>query len=133
MTNSNKKAMQTIDLPALIQTPSYSFLNTDPHLRDRIIFLALGGSYAYGTNNENSDVDLRGCTLNTPLEILGLANFEQYINQDTDTTIYGFNKFVRLLIACTPNVIELLGGKPEHRIMNELGQMLVDNRKIFLS
>ena len=133
MTNSNKKAMQTIDLPALIQTPSYSFLNTDPHLRDRIIFLALSGSYAYGTNNENSDVDLRGCTLNTPLEILGLANFEQYINQDTDTTIYGFNKFVRLLIACAPNVIELLGGKPEHRIMNELGQMLVDNRKIFLS
>ena len=53
MTNSNKKAMQTIDLPALIQTPSYSFLNTDPHLRDRIIFLALGGSYAQRTRQRN--------------------------------------------------------------------------------
>ena len=122
-----------IDLAALVRTPPYRFLSENPHLGDRIILLALGGSHAYGTNNENSDVDLRGCALNSPAEILGLDNFEQYVNADIDTTIFGFNKFVRLLIACTPNVIELLGGKPEQRIVNELGQILVDNRKIFLS
>ena len=47
------------ELYVLINTKPYEFLYTDPHLGERIIFLTLGGSHAYGTNIEGSDVDIR--------------------------------------------------------------------------
>ena len=78
----------------LMQSPAYDFLRTDPHLRNRIILLGLGGSHAYGTNNENSDVDFRGITLNQPSDMLGLTEFEQFEDRVTDTVIYSFNKIV---------------------------------------
>ena len=44
----------------------YDFLRQNEHLKNRIMFLTLGGSYAYGTNVETSDIDVRGCALNSP-------------------------------------------------------------------
>lgn len=43
-----------------IQSPEYSFLTENPNLGENIILLGLGGSHAYGTSNENSDLDIRG-------------------------------------------------------------------------
>ena len=43
-----------------IQTEPYGFLKSNPNLNDNIILMGLGGSHAYGTNNENSDIDIRG-------------------------------------------------------------------------
>jgi predicted nucleotidyltransferase len=118
----------------LIRTPNYDFLRTDPHLGDRMIFLTLGGSHAYGTNVETSDVDVRGCTMNNASEILGLSNFEQFVETNTDTTIYAFNKLISLLVNCNPNTIEMLGCRPEHYIyMTEVGREFLNNRKMFLS
>ena len=112
----------------------YSFLNTNPHLENKIMFLTLGGSYAYGTNVETSDVDIRGCALNSRFDILGLSSFEQVVDSETDTTIYAFNKLIKLLMDCNPNTIELLGCKPEHYFMiSPMGQRLIDNQKLFLS
>ena len=48
------------DFKHLMTTPQYGFLRTEPRLGRRIMLLGLGGSYAYGTNNENSDIDFRG-------------------------------------------------------------------------
>lgn len=112
----------------------YDFLRTNPHLAGKIIFLTLGGSYAYGTNIEASDVDVRGCALNSRNDLIGLSSFEQVVNTETDTTIYSFNKLINLLINCNPNTIELLGCKPEHYfVMTKLGKSMIDNRKLFLS
>ena len=49
----------------MVAGEEYDFLRTNPHLKDRIMFLTLGGSYAYGTNIETSDVDVRGCAMNS--------------------------------------------------------------------
>lgn len=112
----------------------YDFLRTNPHLAGKIIFLTLGGSHAYGTNVETSDVDVRGCALNSRSDLLGLSAFEQVVNTETDTTIYSFNKLISLLINCNPNTIELLGCKPEHYFMlTDIGKQMIDNRKLFLS
>lgn len=88
------------EIKALIQTPSYDFLRKNEHLGDHIIFLTLGGSHAYGTNTDTSDVDIRGCALNSGSDLLGLTNFEQVVNTETDTTVYAFNKLVSLLLNC---------------------------------
>jgi len=117
-----------------LKTSEYDFLREDKNLGDNIILLTLGGSHAYGTNNENSDLDVRGCTLNSKMQILTNENFEQFVNEATDTTIYSFNKLISLLSNCNPNTIELLGNKPEHYLyVSEIGKELIDNAHLFLS
>lgn len=94
----------------------------------------MGGSHAYGTNVETSDIDVRGITYNPIDSLLGNRVFEQYEDDATDTVVYGLNKMFRLLLECNPNTIEQLGSKPEHYIiLNDDGKKLIENRKIFLS
>ena len=122
------------EIKKLIASPPYDFLRNNEHLKDRIVFLCLGGSHAYGTNIEGSDVDLRGCALNSPSDILGLSNFEQVKEDNLDTTIFSFNKFIPLLYGCNPNIIEMLGCKPEHYLYtSDVGVQMMMNRKMFLS
>lgn len=117
-----------------LKSKDYDFLRTDKNLGSNIILLTIGGSYAYGTNNENSDIDIRGCALNTKMQILTNQNFEQRVDVNTDTTIYAFNKLVSLLSSVNPNTIELLGNKPEHYFyVHPIGQELLDNSHLFLS
>lgn len=123
-----------MDFIKLMNSTEYNFLRTNPRLGNRVILLGLGGSYAYGTNNENSDIDFRGITLNLPSDLLGLTQFEQYEDNDTDTVIYSFHKVVKLLLECNPNTIEMLGLEEEqYLIKTALGQELLDNRDLFLS
>lgn len=122
------------EIKAMLLSPEYNFLRENEHVKNRIAFLCLGGSYAYGTNIESSDVDVRGCALNSRSDILGMTGFESLVDKDTDTTIYSFNKLVRLLAQCNPNVIEMLGCKPEHYFMvSDIGRKMIDNRHMFLS
>lgn len=126
--------MTVEQIKELVASPEYDFLRTNEHLKDKIVFLTLGGSHSYGTNIETSDVDIRGCALNSKTDILGMTNFEQVVNTATDTTVYSFNKLISLLLSCNPNTIEMLGCKPEHYIVQtDIGRAMVDNRKLFLS
>ena len=96
--------------------------------------LCFGGSHAYGTSVETSDVDIRGIAIEKPEEIIGFKTFEQFINESTDTTIYAFNKIVKLLIDNNPNIVECLGLKPEHYIyLSPLGKELLEHKDLFLS
>ena len=118
----------------LLCESEYDFLRENEHLKDRIVLPTLGGSYAYGTNIETSDVDIRGCALNSTSDILGMTNFEQVVHTATDTTVYSFNRLISLLVSCNPNTIEMLGCKPEHYfVKTEIGKAMIDNRKMFLS
>lgn len=117
-----------------LKSEEYDFLRKDKNLGNNIIILTLGGSHAYGTNNEISDLDIRGCALNSKMQILTNENFEQFVNEATDTTIYAFNKLVALLSNVNPNTIEMLGNKPEHYFyVSPIGQELLDNAHLFLS
>lgn len=126
--------MNIIEIKQVLDDDRYSFLRSNPHLNNKIILLTLGGSYAYGTNVETSDVDIRGIALNSPSDILGLSKFEQYENKETDTVVYSLNKVFPLLIGCNPNVIEMLGN--DENIYFQLtseGKLLIDNKHLFLS
>lgn len=126
--------MNIDEIKSKLQSKEYDFLRNDKHLDNNIILLTLGGSYAYGTNNEDSDLDIRGCMLNTKEEILLNDCYEQFTDTKTDTTIYTFNKLVNLLTNVNPNTIEMLGNKKEHYIyVSKIGQELIDNTKLFLS
>ena len=120
----------------VLSSKEYEFLKTNEHLGNNIILIGLGGSYAYGTEKEDgsSDLDCRGCALNTKEEILTNKNFEQFVNEETDTTIYSFNKLVSLLSNSNPNTIEIMGLKPEHYLyIHPIGQELLNNAHLFLS
>lgn len=122
------------EIKEMVKGPQYDFLRTNPHLGRNIMFLTLGGSYSYGTNVETSDVDVRGCAMNSPSDLIGLTNFEQVVDNQTDTTVYAFNKLIGLLLNCNPNTIEMLGCKPEHYfLLTDMGRKMIENRKLFLS
>ena len=117
-----------------LKSAEYDFLRTNENLGSNIILLTLGGSHAYGMDKEDSDVDVRGISLNSKPDILLGTDFEQVVDVDTDTTIYSFNKMIRLLMSNNPNTIEQLGCLPQHYFyLSEIGKELLDNRKIFLS
>ncbi len=122
------------DFKTLLQTTEYDFIRENERLGDRIMLLGLGGSYAYGTNNEDSDIDFRGVTLQLPSDLIGLTEFEQFEDAGTDTVIYGFNKLVKLLLECNPNTCEMLGlDEDQYLIKTDLGKELIEHSGLFLS
>ena len=127
--------MTVEEIRAKLKTSEYDFLRNNKHLGSNIILLGLGGSYSYGMNIEGkSDIDIRGVALNSKEEILLLQNFGQIVDENTDTTIYSFNKMVNLLCKANPNVMEQLGLNPEHYLyIHPIGQVLLNNSKLFLS
>ena len=123
-----------MELCQIITAPEYDFLMRNKHLGGNIILLALGGSYAYGTNKEGSDIDIRGISLNSKEEILLDKDFDEVVDRATDTTIYSFNKMLNLLSKNNPNTIEILGCKPEHYLyISPIAKELIEHRKMFLS
>ena len=122
--------MNQYEIKQELQTDKYDFLRE----RKDIILLTLAGSHAYGVDVETSDLDLRGIYLNSPEEILLMNDSQSYLNNTTDTTLYSFNYIVQLLTKGNPNLLELLGSKPEHYFkLDEIGEKLIQNKKWFLS
>ena len=125
--------MNIDEIKAKVQSEEYDFLRKKP-LGDNIIILGLGGSYAYGTNNENSDLDVRGVATHSPEDILTRKGFDQVVNEATDTTIYSLEKIINLLSNCNPNTIEILGLEPwQYLYVSDIGKALIDNKDMFLS
>lgn len=119
-----------------LKTQEYNFLRTNRHLGNRIMYMTLGGSHSYGTNVEDSDLDLRGITAERPEELIGMENFDVFdLHSDTtDAVFYGFNKVFGLLAKCNPNVIEMLGtDEADIFYMSPAGKLIRDNAGLFLS
>ena len=88
--------MQLHEIRKALHGEAYDFLRTNPHLGSRVMLLGLGGSHAYGTDTETSDLDIRGCAALSKAEILCGESFEQVTDVATDTTIYAFSKLIHL-------------------------------------
>lgn len=117
-----------------LNSSEYDFLRYNEFLGKNILLLTLGGSHAYGINNENSDLDIRGIAYNSKENILLGTDFENVVEETTDTTIYSFNKMMELLSKSNPNTIEQLGCLPDHYLyLSDIGKELLNNRKMFLS
>lgn len=126
--------MHIDEIKKTLNKEEYNFLRSDEHLGENIILLGLGGSHAYGTNIPDSDLDIRGIALNTKKEILLGEDFEKIVDTITDTTIYSFEKMIKLLCDMNPNTCEILGLRPEHYLhASKIGQELLNNKKMFLS
>lgn len=118
----------------ILNMPEYSFLKENQNLDKNICILGLGGSRAYGTNLPESDIDIRGVAIRRKEDILLGNDFENFVDVNTDTTIYSFDKIIDLLTKCNPNTIELLGLDTDDYIYkNEFGELLLKNKDIFLS
>lgn len=139
-----------MNIEEVLREKQYDFLRTHKRLGNRIDFLVFGGSAAYGLNGPNSDIDIRGVTSPLRSDILNggiflpdeigpcvnvhAGRFEQYEDSDTDTIIYSTDKYIRLIVNSNPNTIEMLGCLPEHYAhVSEVGQLLLDNKDIFLT
>lgn len=122
------------ELQSIIDSEPYDFLRTNPHLGKHLMFLTIGGSHAYGTNVKGSDVNIRGVALNSREDLLGLSEFEHHVDTTTDTTVFSFNKIVKLLSNGNPNVLELFGNSDDLVISySPTTRLLMENKKMFLS
>jgi predicted nucleotidyltransferase len=100
-----------------------------------IIYKVISGSHSYGTNTPTSDVDIRGVFIPEDSYVFGIMRMDQQISNDNeDRLFYDLRKYIRLLVDCNPNIIELLYVDKRHILeMTPLGAMLRDARNIFLS
>jgi hypothetical protein len=99
-----------------------------------LIYKVIAGSRAYGLAREGSDVDIRGVCIPPKPYLLGLSEFEQYESPTHDVAVFALKKFVRLALACNPNIIEILHVEPQHVLfINSFGERLRAAREIFLT
>ncbi len=116
-----------------INSSDYDFLRKNNDLTN-ITYLVLSGSFGYGTNNENSDIDLRGALIEGKKYLYGFESFEQFEELETDTVIYSLKKFVKMCSEANPNVLELLGVEDDCVVqMDDNGKFMRENSEIFLS
>lgn len=97
------------------------------------ILLTISGSHGYGTNTEDSDIDMRGIFIANKNFYIGLhRGKEQIEDKENDTVIYEIRKFFSLATKNNPNILELLW-MPDYVTLTEEGKRIIDNRDIFLS
>jgi uncharacterized protein len=76
--------------------------------KNLIIFEAISGSRAYGTNLPHSDTDLRGVFMMPQALLFGLHQIDQVQNDTNDIVFYELRRFMEMLGQNNPNVMELL-------------------------
>ena len=99
----------------------------------KIILEGIVGSVAYGLDNSESDIDIKGVFIYPTRDILLLHNQPQTINQTSpDIEYHEIKKFMLLAGKCNPTILELLFLN-EYTQLTPEGKLLVKHRDFFLS
>lgn len=111
-----------------------------------LILEGFRGSQAHGTYipsddpNSIDDIDYMGIYV-MPMEYyLGFGSYhhksevkESFVG-NIDVVFYELRKFMHLASKCNPNVLSILYNRPEdYSLITPFGQMLIDNRELFLA
>ena len=122
------------EIKSKLLSQEYDFLRNNSYFGNQIIMLGISGSNSYGTNIDGSDLDIRGISLELPQDLLLLKESRNIADNHTDTTIYQFNSFIKLLVKGQPNMIEMLGlRKEDYLYKNYIFDELLKNKEMFLS
>jgi predicted nucleotidyltransferase len=122
-------------------------------ISDHLDFLTVHGSRAYGTNDDFSDLDVKGlCSVPKEIRASLFLKFDQSINNaeiharpevqsrlnpnntKVESTVYSIAKFFQLAAAVNPNIIELLWVDPSDILFcSPAGERILAARDLFLS
>lgn len=115
------------------------------NLATDMILLCRAGSRVYGTNTDESDLDVKGVLIPPKQYLLGLQKFDQmaapakflpYYDGEipTEGTIYDLHKFVSLALMSNPNILDVLFCRDEDVLFaSSAGRALRDARESFIS
>lgn len=103
--------------------------------RNRVIFECVSGSHAYGTNNPDSDEDIRGIYIQPTASMLSMLDAPaQVADERSDIVFYTLRRFLELALNANPNIIELLYIPDDCvRIMQPSFELLKAQRQTFLT
>jgi predicted nucleotidyltransferase len=103
--------------------------------RDDLIYKVISGSIAYGTNNSDSDEDIRGIFIPSIEYFLGNHNIEQVEKSgQEDSVLYTLKRFFFLASQLNPNIVELLFMPDECiKYIHPLFEEVLENKTKFLS
>lgn len=76
-------------------------------MEHKILFKAIVGSQAYGTNTPESDIDIKGIYIQSNDEILS-NQYKEQINVNKDECYYEMQRFLQLAQTANPTILELL-------------------------
>ena len=100
-----------------------------------VIFRGIVGSHAYGTANEDSDVDTRGIFVVPPARYVRLTPPPKQVSDPrNDHTYYSLLRFAELMAESNPTTTEMLY-LPKDCILRSTPayELLVENRSLFIS
>lgn len=99
-----------------------------------LLFKVVAGSKAYGLDTPESDIDIKGVFL-LPNDYLLVGDYiPQVSNETNDITYYELNRFMELLSANNPNIIEVLFSDPQEILfMDPRFEIILRNKDLFLT
>lgn len=99
----------------------------------KIIYKAIVGSQAYGTNTKNSDIDYKGVYAQSVEELIGF-NYKEQIEVSKDECYYEVRRFLQLLQSANPTMLELLY-MPDDCVIEKhpAFELIIENKHHFLT
>lgn len=96
------------------------------------LFKCFGGSFAYGTNVDNSDIDIRGVFAMREKDIYSLHSSNR-INtlkfEENDTTLFELKHFLTMIENQNPNAMELLWCDEESVLLDSVYRQMIIKQK----
>lgn len=133
MVHRNQLAIRKQAQQASLGPPRDAAALMDELLDRWVVYRCVSGSRAYGLDDDDSDVDVRGVFLAPPEMLWSLRGAPDYLERGAmDEAYWELAKFCVLALKANPNVLECLN-TPLVQQVTPIGQELLGLRDAFLS